>query len=59
MALNTKKGAGILHCMDQEDFPEVIKISAIYVVNGSVVVFKGECFTTLYHLHVHFHSSKS
>ncbi len=37
--------------MDEDDLPQVVKILSIYVVNGSVVVFKGKCFTTQYHPH--------
>ena len=46
-----KKGAGIIHSIDEDDLPKIIKISSIYVINGSVVVFKGECFTTQFHPH--------
>ena len=46
-----KKGAGLIYSVDQDELPQVIKVSSIYVVDGSFIVFKGECFTTQYYPH--------
>ena len=46
-----KKEVGIVYSMEQE-LPKICQISNLYVINGSTVVFKGHCHTTVYHPHL-------
>ena len=48
-----KQGAAIVHSVI-DDLPQVAQIDTIYVINGSTLVFKAECYaTTSYVRHLH------
>lgn len=48
-----KQGAAIVHSVT-DDLPQVAQIDTIYVINGSTLVFKAECYaTTSYVRHLH------
>lgn len=46
-----KREAAIVHAM-ADDLPQVAKICNIYIINGSTLVFKAECYATLYISHL-------
>lgn len=50
-----KQDAAIVHSVI-DDLPQVAKIDTIYVINGSTLVFKAECYATtsfISHLHAY------
>ena len=36
-----------------DDLPQILRIAVIQVIDGSTVVFKGNCFSTSYSTHYH------
>ena len=54
-----KQEAAIVHSVI-DDFPQVAQIDTIYVINGSTVVFKAECYTTTSYVgHLHAYTLRS
>lgn len=45
-----KKEAAIIHSM-KDDLPQIGQIVNIYIVEGNIVLFECECFTTTYNPH--------
>lgn len=50
--LEYKKEAAVVYSVE-DDLPQIVMIEFIYVINGSTVIFKGECFTSSYNKHFH------
>ena len=47
-----KKEAAVVHSV-VDGLPQLAQIENIYVINGSTVVFKCDCFTSSYNNHFH------
>lgn len=50
-----KVGAGIVYRLEN-DLPQIVQITALYVINGGSVVIKGDCYTTTYDPHLRAYS---
>ena len=50
-----KVGAGVVYDLEN-DLPQIVQITAVYVINGGSVVFKGDCYTTTYNPHLRAYS---